>query len=141
LPTTYEVVVTFSDSLAKKMEPLIYMIDFGHIYETEYVRERGVADVARVLDKISESVRGWSSGSRPLHAWVQDEDAKDLRERTVYDLPRRRQRREAGPGISGQGQPSVQSSSAIGSTATRRPAARSLRNASSTSGPPRDSSM
>jgi hypothetical protein len=90
LPTKYEVVVIFSDSFGKELEPLTYVVDFGHIYEAEYVRERSIDDMARALDEISKSVQGWSSGSRALHAWVRDEDAKYLRERAVYDLSGRR---------------------------------------------------
>jgi hypothetical protein len=90
LPTRYEAVVSFKDSFGKEQEPLTYSVDFGYIYETEYIRERTINDAATALDDISKTVKGWSTGTHAVHVWARDEDAKILQRRTEFDLGGRR---------------------------------------------------
>jgi len=85
LPMRYDATISFCDAFGRKQEPLQYIIDLHHLIGLEYNQKLGLQDIAKSLKEINSTMKAWS-GSRGLHVWVRDEDAKLLRDAIETDL-------------------------------------------------------
>jgi hypothetical protein len=85
LPLRYDVTVKFKDARGRSQEPLRYVIDLAVLYDLEVVQERNVHHAAEALEKVSDTLKSWST-SGGMRVWLRDEDERSKRQRVEEDL-------------------------------------------------------
>jgi len=85
LPSRYNITVQASDSRGRPLEDTRYVVDFGYLYGVQYIREKGVHDIANAVDQIAKTMKSWTARQR-LNVGIHDEDERSQRDRIHHDL-------------------------------------------------------